>query len=125
MKIEISNGELIDKVIILEIKFQKIQNQSQIENIDRELKYLHAECSDLLLIEGMKNLYSELVDINNKLWLIEDSIRQKEKQKLFDQEFIELARQVYFTNDRRAQIKKQINVTTKSNFIEEKFYETY
>lgn len=125
MKVEISNGDLIDKLTILEIKFKKVQSQSKIENISRELKYLQTICSDLLLVDGIQNLYSELIDINNKLWIIEDHIRQKEKQKIFDQEFIELARQVYFTNDHRAQIKKDINMITESNFIEEKSYEQY
>jgi len=125
MKVEISNGDLIDKLTILEIKFKKIQSQSKIENISRELKYLQTICYHLLLVDGIQNLYSELIDINNKLWTIEDKIRQKEKQKIFDQEFIELARQVYFTNDHRAQIKKDINMITESNFIEEKSYEEY
>lgn len=125
MKVEISNGDLIDKLTILEIKFKKVQSQPKIENISRELKYLQTICSDLLLVDGIQNLYSELIDINNKLWIIEDHIRQKEKQKIFDQEFIELARQVYFTNDHRAQIKKDINMITESNFIEEKSYEQY
>lgn len=126
MKIEISHGELIDKLSILEIKSKKITNKSKIENINKELKYLKDICLDLLAIDVVKNLYYQLIEINNKLWTIEDSIREKEKQKKFDQEFIELARQVYFTNDYRAYIKKNINIITKSNFIEEKsYYEQY
>ena len=72
MKVEISNGDLIDKLTILEIKFKKVQSQSKIENISRELQYLQTICSDLLLVDGVQNLYSELIDINNKLWTIED-----------------------------------------------------
>jgi hypothetical protein len=125
MNIQISNGEILDKLTILEIKYDYIKEINKLSNITKELKYIKKQCSHLLDNLQIKELYFTLKTINKKLWDIEDRIRLKEKQKLFDQEFIHLARSVYITNDIRANIKKDINLLTKSSFIEEKSYEPY
>lgn len=125
MKIDVSDGEILDKISILQIKSKKITDKNKLSNIHKELNYLLDICNDLFKYIDISKLYNQLFDTNNKLWEVEDKIREKERQKLFDQEFIHLARQVYFTNDLRSEIKKQINITTQSNFIEEKSYEKY
>jgi len=125
MLIEISNGELLDKLSILNIKLSKITDPKKLDNIKNEYSYLADLCSSVLKEENITELYAELYDINLSLWTIEDKIRIKEKLSEFDDEFIELARLVYKTNDKRAQIKKQINIDTKSLFVEEKSYERY
>jgi hypothetical protein len=125
MKIEISNGELLDKLTILEIKQNRIKETNKLFNINKELKYIKQQCLYLLDNFEIKKLYFNLKNINKKLWNIEDHIRLKEKQKIFDKKFIELARSVYITNDKRAAIKKDINILSESSFIEEKSYEPY
>lgn len=119
----ISIGELVDKITILEIKKNKLQN-SKLENVLKELSFLKE------LIEKQKvyvndDLFSQLKEINLSLWNIEDQIRIKEKNKEFDNTFIELARSVYFKNDKRAEIKKSINRLSNSEITEEKFYAEY
>jgi hypothetical protein len=124
MKIEISNGDLVDKVTILAIKLLRIEDKDKLKNIKKE----HDSLANLLMdieIDEYSYLYRELWHINQKLWDIEDSIREKERKKEFDDEFIELARKVYITNDKRCEIKRQINLETGSNFVEEKSYEEY
>lgn len=125
MKVELSNGEILDKLSILMIKMFKIVDPIKHQNINNEYIYLLELCSDLLNNNLIHKLFIDLRDTNNKLWEIEDAIRTKEKDKEFDKEFINLARQVYITNDYRADIKKQINQITKSAFVEEKSYESY
>jgi len=125
MNIQISNGEVLDKLTILEIKYECIKDINKINNITKEFEYIKEQCLYLLDNIKIQQLYSTLKTINKQLWNIEDSIRLKEKAKLFDQEFIELARSVYKTNDIRAKIKKDINLFTQSFFIEEKSYESY
>lgn len=125
MEIEISNGELIDKLTILEIKLNYITALTQKDNIKKEYTYLKEKSQTLILNPTIYNLYRQLQKVNLKLWKIEDSIRLKEKLNEFDNEFISLARSVYKTNDERANIKKQINQITISTFIEEKSYEQY
>ena len=125
MEIEISNGELIDKLTILEIKLNYITALTQKDNIKKEYTYLKEKSQTLILNPTIYNLYRQLQKVNLKLWKIEDSIRLKEKLNEFDNEFINLARSVYKTNDERANIKKQINQITISTFIEEKSYEQY
>ncbi len=122
----VSPGEVIDKITILQIKYEKINNKNKLKNIKNELNLL------LPLINKKKyetleiqNLMKNLKKVNHSLWNIEDNIREKEKFKEFDDEFIELARSVYKTNDKRAEIKKEINVYTGSNLLEEKSYEDY
>jgi len=122
MEIEVSNGEIVDKVTILEIKKINITDVSKLININKELDYLSSVMLDLGIIDSD---YKELYDVNKQLWDVEDLLRVKEKKKEFDLEFIELARKVYYLNDSRAEIKKNINIKTKSNFVEEKSYEKY
>lgn len=125
MFIEISNGEVLDKLTILHIKASKVIDPLKIDNIKNEHGYLAHLCGSILESENIKTLYNKLYDINLTLWEIEDKIRIKENLSEFDNEFIELARLVYKTNDQRAQVKKQINLETNSLFVEEKSYETY
>jgi len=125
MKIEVSNGEIVDKMTILEIKLDKIQNKTQLENVSKEWEVINDCVMNLYQIFGNSKLYNlvdELSDINNQLWNIEDWIRDCEKEKQFDKEFVELARSVYRLNSQRSEMKKQINILTKSNFFEEKSY---
>ena len=127
MKIEISTGELIDKLSILEIKLLNINNPQKSSNVYKELETLNPYFQDLLDKYGleMKNLYTKISRINKTLWDIEDDIRDKERAEEFDEEFVELARSVYITNDQRAAVKKEINLLTKSKLIEEKSYSDY
>ena len=126
IKIELSVGELLDKVTILQIKAERISDKEKLENINKELQVLTAlwEASPYSKNDLDKNI-DALKEVNNALWDIEDKIRDKEKAQSFDQEFIELARSVYFTNDKRAEIKKTINTKTGSELIEEKSYSDY
>ena len=127
MKVEISTGELLDKISILEIKLLNIKDEKKIKNIYKELAILNPYFQDLLDEYGLsiKNLYIKLSNINKALWGIEDDIREKEKAEEFDEEFVELARSVYITNDQRAAVKKEINLLTKSELVEEKSYSDY
>lgn len=125
MKIEVSNGEILDKLAILNIKLNKITDKTKLININNEYQYLLQSCSKLLNDKKIEQLFVQLHHINSELWKIEDDIREKERLKEFDTEFIELARKVYMTNDLRAKVKKEINVTSGSNLVEEKSYEQY
>jgi hypothetical protein len=125
MKIEVSNGEIVDKMTILEIKLDKIQNRIQLENISKEWEILNDCVMNIFQIFGNSKLYNlvdDLSEVNSKLWDIEDWIRDCEKEQRFDKEFVELARSVYKLNDERSEIKRQINLLTKSELIEEKSY---
>jgi hypothetical protein len=124
MKVEVSNGEIVDKISILLIKMEKIKDSDKINNVDKELKQL-LPYLDEIGIDIEDELFKKLKKMNLKLWDIEDRLRKLESQKKFNGEFIELARQVYYTNDLRATIKKEININTGSKLIEEKFYEDY
>lgn len=124
MKIEISIGEIVDRLSILQIKKENINDFEKLENINKEYIYLHQIVFSYLNIDHDLD-YIKLVNINKKLWDIEDKIREKERTKKFDDEFIELARSVYFTNDERSKIKKEINIKYGSKFIEEKSYSSY
>ena len=119
----ISIGELVDKITILEIKKNKLQN-SKLENVLKELSFLR-KLMEKHQIEITDNLFTQLKEINLTLWNIEDQIRIKEKKKEFDNIFIELARSVYFTNDKRSEIKKKINRLSNSEITEEKSYAEY
>jgi len=127
MLIEISNGELLDKLTILEIKLAEIKDKVKLVNIQKEFDTLNPLAKELFDNNDgqLQNHYLELASINSQLWDFEDRIRECEKAKRFDREFIELARSVYITNDKRSEIKKIINVTTGSNLVEEKSYEEY
>ena len=119
----ISIGELVDKITILEIKKNKLQN-SKLENVLKELSFLR-KLMEKHQIEITDDLFNQLKEINLTLWNIEDQIRIKEKNKEFDNIFIELARSVYFKNDKRAEIKKRINQLSNSEITEEKSYAEY
>ena len=119
----ISIGELVDKITILEIKKIKLQN-SKLENVLKELSFLR-KLMEKHQIEITDDLFTQLKEINLTLWNIEDQIRIKEKNKEFDNIFIELARSVYFKNDKRSEIKKRINQLSNSEITEEKSYAEY
>ena len=124
--IPVSPAELIDKITILEIKRQFIKNSTKLKNVNLEYKLL----LDVLIknvsgSEELDLLRSQLKEVNMKLWDIEDKIRDLEKNKVFDKKFIELARLVYFTNDKRSEIKKDINKLLNSEIVEEKSYSDY
>ena len=127
MKIEVSNGEIVDKLSILDIKLLKIDNEDKLVNVKNEHKTLYPYVLVLLDLHQspLQQLYDELVKVNSLLWDIEDDIRDCERDKDFSQKFIDLARSVYVTNDKRALIKKQINQLTNSNLTEEKSYKNY
>ncbi len=123
MKIEVSIGEIVDKLSILQIKTDFIKDEEKLANVKKEYDYLYDIVFNEMKIE--QSDFLNMVTINKKLWDIEDNIRDKERIKSFDNEFIELARSVYFTNDKRAEIKKQINMKYGSLFVEEKSYSQY
>jgi len=125
MKIEVSIGEIVDKLSILKIKSENITDSIKLKNVVNEYDYLFNVVENELNISTDNELYKELLLINKKLWDIEDGIRDKEREKSFDEEFILLARSVYFTNDKRADIKKRINIEYGSDFVEEKSYNKY
>ncbi|MBK47947.1 MAG: hypothetical protein CMI94_02840 [Pelagibacteraceae bacterium] len=121
-----SSGELIDKITILKIKKKKISNKTKLKNINNELNLLN-DIYKKSFGKGKKIiLYEEqLLNINKKLWVIEDKIRFEESKKNFGKEFVDLARQVYLNNDERSKIKKKINKLTGSHIVEEKSYKSY
>lgn len=123
MKIEVSIGEIVDKLSILKIKSDNISDLDKLKNINKEYEYLYTIVFDDLKVS--QEDFSELVSINQKLWVIEDDLRDKEFVQEFDSVFIELARSVYFVNDKRAEIKKEINIKYGSLFVEEKSYKSY
>jgi hypothetical protein len=123
MKIEVSNGEIVDKLTIIEIKLENISNEQKLVNLRAEFDVLNQAVA--MIISKDHHLYQELLEINKKLWVIEDRIRELEKSKDFGDEFITVARSVYFTNDLRSEVKRKINELTNSALIEEKSYEDY
>ena len=125
-KIAVSWGELIDRITILEIKLVQLSHQDALANVEKEHKHLEDVFSRHILDKDKVNeLFEELREINKRLWDIEDSLREKERDKCFDQDFIELARSVYLTNDHRSRTKRRINEMLQSELIEEKSYSTY
>lgn len=122
MQIEISIAEIIDKLTILSIKKDKISDPDKLNNIEKEFDYLSSVVNELRI---EPDDIHKLLDVNKLLWNIEDKIRDKERNQIFDDEFIQLARNVYITNDMRAEIKKKINVKYLSDFVEEKSYSKY
>ena len=127
MKVEVSNGELLDKLTILELKMSNISDDKKLINVKKEFNELSPLAKLLFekFKDGLLTKYKELALINSELWKIEDDIRECEKNKNFGEKFVQLARAVYFTNDKRSDVKKQINILTGSGFIEEKSYEDY
>lgn len=123
MKIEVSNGEIIDKLTIIQIKLERIKDPAKIANLQREYDELFTAASKIIPVTDP--LYKALYQVNCELWDIEDRIRDLERTRAFGEEFIETARSVYFKNDRRSEIKREINIRTSSGLIEEKSYEKY
>ena len=126
LQVPVSVGEVLDKITILQIKLAHISDVAKRDNIQNELDaLLPLVAGDAFTTDQMQALMAELKSVNEALWDIEDDIREKEAAKSFDAEFIRLARAVYITNDKRAEIKKQINLATGSSLVEEKSYESY
>lgn len=124
--VPVSPGEVLDKITILEIKAERMTEPAKLDNVRRELAllrefWLRAVRED----EKTRKLHRQLKEINEALWEIEDDIRDKERAGEFDQRFIELARSVYFTNDRRSKLKKELNEHLGSEIVEEKSYRDY
>ena len=121
----ISIGELVDKISILKIKQKNISDKIKIKHVNKELELLQKILFNCIDRDHIQNYLDLLVNINSKLWKIEDDIRVCEKNKLFDQTFTELARSVYYTNDERAKIKSDINKKFGSELVEVKSYKDY
>jgi transcriptional regulator of nitric oxide reductase len=126
IQVPVSPGEVLDKITILEIKSERMNDPEKVANVQIELALLkeiwNAAIRDTDVI---RSLHAQLKEINEALWEIEDDIRDKERVREFDDRFIELARAVYFTNDRRSKIKKELNLHLGSEIIEEKSYQDY
>jgi Family of unknown function (DUF6165) len=123
MKIEVSNGEIIDKLTIIQIKLERIKDKTKLANLQKEYNELFEVSS--AIISKSDTLYKSLYEVNCELWDIEDHIRDLERKKDFGNDFVSTARAVYIKNDRRSEIKREINIKTSSGFIEEKSYEKY
>ena len=123
MKIDVSNGEIIDKITILQIKLERIKDEAKLKNLKREFDELIEVTSSIMSTNDI--LYKALYDVNCELWDIEDHIRDLERNKDFGNDFIATARAVYIKNDRRSELKKEINIKTFSALTEEKSYEKY
>ena len=123
---EISVGELLDKISILEIKQNNLKDEEKLKIVTKELSSLKETLNkDVKFTDEIKSLYNDLKNINSKLWDIEDGKRDCERRKEFGEEFIQLARSVYIENDNRAKIKNNINKLSGSNISEVKSYEKY
>jgi hypothetical protein len=124
--VPVSPGEVLDKITILEIKSERMTDPAKLANVRTELAMLQETWAKAVQEdEVVRRLHDALKKINEALWVIEDDIRDKERVKEFDQRFIALARGVYFTNDRRSQVKKELNLHLGSQIIEEKSYQDY
>ena len=121
----ISLGELVDKISILHIKNINIKDEEKLKLIREELELLNQTLNKHIKNNDIQNYLDSLIEINSKLWAIEDDIRDCERNKKFDQTFIDLARSVYFTNDKRSEVKFEINKKFGSKIIEVKSYEEY
>lgn len=124
--IEVSFGELIDKITILEIKAARIEDAGKLVNVKKELALLEKTLRSHVQFDARVEMLTEtLRSINARLWDVEDELRKKERGKIFDETFIELARSVYFTNDQRSQVKRELNEILNSAVVEEKSYQPY
>ena len=121
----VSLGELVDKISILHIKNINIKDDKKLKLIREELELLNQTLNKHIKKNDIQNYLDSLIEINSKLWVIEDDIRDCERKKKFDQTFIDLARSVYFTNDKRSEVKLEINKKFGSKIIEVKSYEEY
>jgi predicted nucleic acid-binding Zn-ribbon protein len=120
MKIEVSNGEIVDKLTIIELKLDKIKDEEKLVNLKKEYSILNKAVKTI--INKDSTLYIQLLNINSQLWDVEDEIRVLEGLKRFDEHFSSIARKVYKLNDKRSEIKRKINQETGSNLFEEKSY---
>jgi hypothetical protein len=126
IQVPVSYGELIDKITILEIKSRRIADAAKLVNVRNELDLLNATWSnDAAARTDIADERARLLAVNEALWDIENRIRLKEKAQAFDDEFVELARSVYFRNDERAAVKREINLKLGSQLVEEKSYQDY
>ncbi|SEJ48228.1 DUF6165 family protein [Frateuria terrea] len=126
IQVPVSYGELIDKITILEIKARQIADPAKLANVRNELDLLNATwANDAASQTDIGDERARLLTVNEALWEIEDRIRLKEKAQAFDDEFVELARSVYFRNDERAAVKREINLKLGSQLVEEKSYQDY
>ncbi len=123
--IEVSIGELLDKLTILAIKKERISDPLKLQHIEKEFSILQERSEEYLKSEEISAIFEELKKVNSDLWVIEDDLRDMESQKRFDAEFIEKARAVYFTNDRRFELKNEINSLAGSAIREQKGYKKY
>ena len=121
----VSLGELVDKISILHIKSLNIKDSEKLKLVKEELSLLNKILDDHINKNDIQQHLDSLININSKLWVIEDDIRDCERNKIFDQKFIDLARSVYFTNDKRSEIKFDINQKFGSQIVEVKSYEEY
>ena len=123
MKIDVSNGEIIDKLTIIQIKLERIKDKAKLSNLMKEYDELKGVAASILSMDDP--LYKALYEVNCELWDIEDHIRDLERNKDFMDDFVATARSVYFKNDKRSNVKREINIKTSSGLIEEKSYEKY
>ncbi|MCK2149764.1 DUF6165 family protein [Marinobacter alexandrii] len=126
IKVPVSFGEVLDKITILEIKSERIKDEAKLKNVRLELDELSATWDEAVTDQSaIADLRKQLKAVNEELWVIEDDIRDQEAAQNFGDRFIELARAVYVTNDKRAAIKKDVNLALGSRFVEEKSYQDY
>ena len=126
IRVPVSPGEVLDKITILEIKSERMTDPQKLANVRVELGLLRETWAAAITEDDtIRDLHAQLKEINEALWEIEDDIRDKERAKEFDERFIELARAVYFTNDRRSEVKKKLNLHLGSQIVEEKSYQDY
>jgi hypothetical protein len=124
--VPVSPGEVLDKITILEIKSERMQDEAKLVNVRRELELLKETWKKAVVEDKrVRQLHDQLKEINGALWDIEDAIRDEERKQRFEERFIELARNVYFTNDRRSRVKKELNLHLGSQIVEEKSYQDY
>lgn len=127
IKVPVSFGEVLDKITILEIKSERIKDEAKLKNVRLELEELSATWDQAVAdkADAIASLRQQLKAVNEELWVIEDDIRDQEADQDFGPRFVELARAVYVTNDKRAALKKEINLALGSRFVEEKSYQDY
>jgi hypothetical protein len=126
IQVPVSPGEVLDKITILEIKSERMDDPEKLGNVRVELALLQQIWAESVNTDGViQALHDQLKQINETLWEVEDDIRDKERLKEFDKPFVELARKVYFTNDQRSRVKKELNLHLGSRIVEEKSYQDY